>query len=104
MIREYHAPATIEDAVALKERLADAAVFLAGGTEVNSTAFRRAPQHVISLERLALAGILATKTELVIGACCTIQQIIDTTDVPEIIKTAARHVVKTRRTHRPPLP
>ena len=60
---------------------------------LNSTAFCHAPEHVISLQRLALAGIRAAKTELVIGACCTIQQIIDAADVPEIIKTASRHVV-----------
>jgi putative selenate reductase FAD-binding subunit len=92
MIKEYHAPATVEEAVALKERLAGSAVFLAGGTEVNSTAFSFAPEHVISLERLDLADIRTGKTELVLGACCTIQQLIDSADVPEPIKAAGRHV------------
>ena len=92
MIKEYHAPATIEEAVALKERLAGSAVFLAGGTEVNSTAFPFTPEHVISLARLGLTTIRATRAELVLGACCTIQQILDSADVPECIKAAARHV------------
>jgi probable selenate reductase FAD-binding subunit len=92
MITEYHAPATLDEAVAVKERLAESAVYLAGGTEVNSAAFTRAPEHVISLEHLGLTGIRATKTELVIGACCTIQAIIDSAEVPECIRTAGRHI------------
>ena len=92
MIREYHAPATVEEAVALKGRLGNSAVFLAGGTEVNSTAFPFAPEHVISLQRLPLADIRATEAELVIGAGCTIQQVIDSADVPEIIRAAGRHI------------
>jgi probable selenate reductase FAD-binding subunit len=92
MIREYHAPATVEEVVTLKARLGNSAVFLAGGTEVNSTAFSFAPEHVISLQRLPLADIRATEAELVIGAGCTIQQVIDSTDVPEIIKAAGRHI------------
>ncbi|HVP10359.1 MAG TPA: FAD binding domain-containing protein [Phycisphaerae bacterium] len=92
MIREYHAPATVEEAVALKERLAGSAVFLAGGTEVNSEAFSFAPEHIISLQRLGLSDIRQTKSELVLGACCTIQQVIESADVPDIIKAAGRHV------------
>lgn len=92
MIREYHSPATVAEALSLKAQLADAAVFLAGGTEVNSTAFARTPEHVISLQRLDLTGIRMTETELVLGACCTIQQLIDSPDVPEVIKAAGRHV------------
>ena len=81
MTREYHAPPTLAEALALKQRLGDAAVFLAGGTEVNSAAFPAAPEHVISLQHLALTGIQATATDLVIGACCTIQQILDSPDL-----------------------
>ena len=92
MIREYHAPATVEEAVALKERLAESAVFLGGGTEVNSAAFSRAPGHVISLNRLGLTGVALAERELVIGAGCTIQQALDSADMPEIIKAVARHI------------
>ena len=93
MITEYHAPATVEDAAALKEQLADSAVYLAGGTEVNSTAFSRAPEHVISLERLGLTDIRSTEAELAIGACCTIQGIIDSADVFDCIRVAGQHIV-----------
>jgi putative selenate reductase FAD-binding subunit len=92
MIREYHAPATVEQAVALKAQLGDAAVFLAGGTEVNSAVFPGAAQHVINLQRLPLSDITAADADLVIGACCTLQQISDSAAVPEIIQAAARHV------------
>lgn len=92
MIKDYHAPGTVEEAVALKARLGDAAVFLGGGTEVNSTAFRQTPEYVISLERLDLAEIRANEAELILGARCTIQQALDCVDVPEIVKEAGRHV------------
>lgn len=93
MIREYHAPETVDDALTIKERLADSAVYLAGGTEVNSTAFARAPEHVISLAHLGLTEIRPTGDELSIGACCTIQEIIDSSDVPDCVKAAGRHIV-----------
>ena len=92
MIKEYHAPPTLAEALAIKERLGDAAVFLAGGTEVNSAAFPSAPAHVISLQHLALTSIQPTATDLVIGACCTIQQIVDSPAVPDTIKAAAGHI------------
>jgi probable selenate reductase FAD-binding subunit len=92
MIKEYHAPTTVAEAVALKERLGDTALFLAGGTEVNSAAFPAPPEHVISLQHLPLAGIRLTDAELVIGAGCTIQQVVDGADVPEIIKAAGRQI------------
>ena len=93
MIKEYHVPATVEEAVALKGRLGDSAVFLAGGTEVNSASFSCAPEQVISLERLALTDVLVTETELSIGASCTVQQLIDSADIPECVKAAGRHIV-----------
>ena len=91
MIREFHAPTSLEQAIALKARLGDAAVFLAGGTEVNLPS-PFTPEYVISLERLPLADIRATETELTIGARCTIQQVIDSDDIPEPIKAAGRHL------------
>jgi len=93
MIKEYHAPATIEEALTLKEKLADAAVFLAGGTEINSVAFPLTPEHVISLQGLGLTDLRVTATDLIIGACCTIQQLIDSADIPECLKAAGRHIV-----------
>lgn len=92
MIKEYLAPATVAEATAIKERLGEAAVFLAGGTEVNSAAFRGRPEHVISLQHLPLADIRVTDTELILGARCTIQQLIDAADVPEIIQSAGRGI------------
>ena len=67
MIREFHAPATVEEALSLKAQFADAAVFLAGGTEVNSTAFPFTPEHVISLQHLHLADLRVAESELVLG-------------------------------------
>ncbi|MEE9295158.1 MAG: FAD binding domain-containing protein [Phycisphaerae bacterium] len=93
MIKEYHTPATIEEAVSIKGRFASLASFLAGGTQVNAKAFPRSPEHVISLERLALTDVRVTQTEWIIGACCTIQQLIEAADVPDCVRTAARHMI-----------
>ena len=93
MIREYHVPETVPEAVALMERLTGSAVFLAGGTELNSAAAPFEAERVVSLARLGLADIRARETELVLGACCTIQQLLDNPDVPEYIKAAGRHIV-----------
>lgn len=92
MIEQYHKPASVEDAIALKRDLADRACFLGGGTQVNSLEFPLSPQHVISLERLGLAGIEAGKTEWTIGASCTIQQLIESQDAPECVQEAGRQI------------
>ncbi len=92
MVKGYHTPTTVQEAIALTDQLADPALFLAGGTEVNSAAFPGTPEHVISLERLPLADIRITGSELLIGARCTVQQIIDSADVPESVKAAGRHI------------
>ena len=93
MIKEYHKPATIEEAVSIKGRFGEQASYLGCGTRVNSNSFPRSPEHVISLDRLALAEIQSADAGLRIGACCTLQQLIDAADVPECLKTAAGHTV-----------
>lgn len=93
MIKEFHRPQTVEEAVRLKERLGDQAIFLAGGTEVNSSSFVFPGEHVISLAGLGLGGIRATDAELVVGAFCTIAELTEATGVPNCVQAAGLHMV-----------
>jgi CO/xanthine dehydrogenase FAD-binding subunit len=92
MIEGFHTPTTIDDALALARSFGDRALFLGGGVELNSAEGRRSPEHLISLAGLGLDGVQASDDEVVIGACCTYQQLIDGDGVPEALKTAAAEV------------
>lgn len=93
MIKEFLRPRTIKEALELKAKYKDQAFFLGGGTELNSKYFPFAPEQLISLEGLSLTKIGISATEIVIGACCTIQQLIEEEGIPLPLKTAARHII-----------
>lgn len=52
MIEHFHRPATVRDALALKKRYQKRAVFLAGGTYLNSNACAQCPERRVSLAGL----------------------------------------------------
>jgi putative selenate reductase FAD-binding subunit len=93
MIERFYKPKTIDEAVSLKRKLKDQAVFLAGGTMVNSKDFPLRPEHIISLEALKQNRIAARKGEVRIGALCTLQRVLESDDVPECLKKTLRQVV-----------
>jgi len=70
---EFHAPATIDAAIALAQTHGAAARFIAGGTDLVIQIRRRrlAPQHLISLSGLGLDTITETSAEHAIGATVT---------------------------------
>ena len=55
MIEQFHRPATIREALALKQRFQGRAVFLAGGTHLNSSACALCPDRRTSLAGLGLS-------------------------------------------------
>ncbi len=93
MIKEFYKPQTIAEAVELKEKFKDEAVFIAGGTDVNCTDSKYEIEKVIGIELLKLNEILKTPDKLSIGAGVTIQELIDSPKVPDQLRTAARHFV-----------
>lgn len=93
MITTIHEPRSCEEAVRLKQRLKHTAVFLAGGTEVNSSRFNQQPNHMISLKNLDLGAIQRRDKGLVIGATCTIQQLLEAADSPLALKKACQNLV-----------
>jgi putative selenate reductase FAD-binding subunit len=93
MIQEFFKPQTIADAVKLKEKYDDEAVFMAGGTDVNCLGSKYEIEKVIGIEQLKLNEISKTHSELSIGAGVTIQDLIDSPKIPDPLTTAARHFV-----------
>ncbi len=93
MIQEFFKPPTIAQAVKLKEKYKDDAVFLAGGTNVNCLDSKYEIEKVIGIEQLKLNEISKTHSELSIGAGVTIQELIDSSKIPDQLTTAARHFV-----------
>jgi len=93
MIQEFFKPQTIAEAVKLKEKYKDEAVFIAGGTDVNCRDSTYEIEKVIGIEHLKLNEILKTHSELSIGAGVTIQELIDSPKIPDQLTTAAQHFV-----------
>ena len=93
MIQEFFKPQTIADAVKLKEKYKDEAVFMDGGTDVNCPGSKYEIEKVIGIEQLKLNQISKTQGKLSIGAGVTIQELIDSPKIPDQLTTAARHFV-----------
>ncbi len=93
MIVEFYKPKTIQEAIELRAEHGDGAWFIGGGTELNS--LEPPPgekEHLISLDGLGLRSIEANSTEIIIGAGCTLQELVDSHEIPEVIKQACLHV------------
>ncbi len=91
MIMEFKQASSVDEAVGLKK---DGYIFLAGGTQVNSTPFKmRHESHrrekVVSLAGLGLEGISSEGGDVIVGATTTLQDIADSSEVPQALKDAA---------------
>ena len=93
MIQEFFKPQTIAEAIKLKEKYRDEAVFMAGGTDVNCRDASSAVEKVIGIEQLKLNAISKTDRAVLIGAGVTIQELIDSPKVPNQLSMAAGHFV-----------
>jgi putative selenate reductase FAD-binding subunit len=89
MIEHFHRPGTVREALGLKKRFQRRALFLAGGTYVNSSACALRPEHLISLAGLGLDRIEVKQGVVTIGALCTLQRLIEDRRVPAGLKAAA---------------
>ncbi|EKD50617.1 MAG: hypothetical protein ACD_62C00482G0002 [uncultured bacterium] len=88
MIEEFYKPTTVQEALEQKKKFGDQALYLGGGVEVNNLFFPNKPKHLISLEGLQLNQIVADQKHLVLGSGCTIQQILESDLVPDVLKKA----------------
>ena len=84
----YWRPATITQAFELLER--PGTVVLAGGTRLNGDP-SPAPVEVVDLQALDLDGIRPEVGDVLrIGAMVTLQQLVDSSAVPDVVREAAR--------------
>ena len=88
IIKEYHRPATLEEALALLNRAQVITAPLAGGTVVNGLP-EVVPESVVDLQSLGLDGISSEGDQVRIGAMCTLQQIVDSGEIPEFLRDLA---------------
>lgn len=87
MITEYFRPSALAEAVALAAR--PDAVVIGGGT-VASTDRSSSSTAAVDLQALGLAGIELADGELTIGSMTTLQTIVDSNAVPEVLAELAR--------------
>lgn len=79
----------VKDALLKKKENPDYA-FYAGGTDINRLHSKTKYEGGISLEGLGLDKIEVTEKGVKIGACVTLQALIDSKDIPEYLKEAAK--------------
>lgn len=89
MIREFHMPSSVDEAVAIRKEKGGGALFLGGGFFINSPENRGQCSHAVSLEKLGLSEIGTGKDDVIIGACATLQQVVENRDVPAVIRQAS---------------
>ncbi|MEA3503270.1 MAG: FAD binding domain-containing protein, partial [Actinomycetota bacterium] len=87
MITQYHRPLTLDEAIALTAR--PDAVIIAGGTSVNADPGRM-PITAVDLQALDLAGIDTDGESVRIGATTRLQDLVDSTLVPPVLRDLAR--------------
>jgi CO/xanthine dehydrogenase FAD-binding subunit len=86
-LRSYHRPDTLESALTLLE--SDGAAVLAGGTMLNRRPTEH-PQTVVDLQALGLDQISATDALATFGAMVRLQDLVDSTATPALVRNAAR--------------
>ena len=86
MIIDYHKPKTLDEALIL---LAKSNIFPLGG----GTALSKAtpdPVSVVDLQRLGLDSLRVNGSDLVIGATCTLQSLMEFDQTPDAVKTSLK--------------
>ena len=89
MITEFFKPATIEEALQLKSTYPEA-LYMAGGSWINSSRSATDPEVVISLSGLGLNFIRQEGAFLSIGATTTLQDIADHSLTPDFLRTCLK--------------
>ena len=88
MITEYNRPDSVASALALLARKTPQTHILAGGTGL---ILRKSEDFaVVDIQDLSLNSIQKDGERIRVGACVTLQQLLDSADLPEAIRTAAR--------------
>jgi CO/xanthine dehydrogenase FAD-binding subunit len=89
MIIEYHRPETLEAALALLDRAMPLSKPMGGGTVLNRPS--NDPFAVVDLQRLGLDTAESKGTSIDLGACMTLQSVLDLPQIPTALKEAVDH-------------
>jgi putative selenate reductase FAD-binding subunit len=92
MACQLHRPSSIAQAIKLRAELGPRAFFLAGGTELNSRGSTAGAAHLVLLDGLGLSGFEDRGKEVALGACTTLQTLLDHDGVPAPLRAATRLV------------
>ncbi len=88
MILEYHRPSSLDAALVLLGRSSPLTRPLAGGTIVNQRSNEQF--DVVDLQDLSLNHILAEQDKITMGAMVTLQQLVESADLNESVRSAAK--------------
>ncbi|AKH87912.1 MULTISPECIES: molybdopterin-dependent oxidoreductase FAD-binding subunit [Edwardsiella] len=88
MIEQFFRPDSIEQALELKRRFQDEAVYFAGGSKLNATPTRTEKRVAIALKGLGLDQVTWHGGALHLGAMSTLQQLRDTALLPQALQEA----------------
>ncbi len=91
MIKVFLKPTSVEEAVECK-RVNPGSIYFGGGTGINYAGSKAAGECVISLEGVGLTKITTGEGRLSIGSTVTLQELIDSPLVPDVLKKAAGFV------------
>jgi len=89
IIRDYHRPGTLEEALDLLSRDDVVTAPLAGGTTLNGLP-DTVPEEVVDLQLLGLDGITFQKSSLIVGAMTTLSQLVSDEMTPAAIVGLAK--------------
>jgi|APSaa5957512622_1039677.scaffolds.fasta_scaffold40274_2 putative selenate reductase FAD-binding subunit len=90
MTQQFHKPASIEEALALKESHGEAITWFAGGAFLNHIDCKDHFNQFICLEQLQLNTIKNEDNQLIIGALANLQDIVDNEITPNPLRHAIR--------------
>ena len=88
MITEYHRPTSIEGALALLARQSPKTVPMGGGTFLSRNNSENIA--VVDTQELGLAGVSAQGNSLELGACVTLQSLMDHAAIPACLRQVLR--------------
>ncbi len=89
VIKEYHRPERIEDALRLLAREDQQTRLLAGGTNLGSSDFMSV-DAVVDLQALGLSQVSINSDQIILGAMVRIKEIVQTAGMPPLLRKMAR--------------
>jgi CO/xanthine dehydrogenase FAD-binding subunit len=87
MVREFFRPFGVDEALELLS--VPGALALAGGTWALAFEARDKPERVVDVSRALPRTLVRNGPALLIGACATFQELVESATVPAVVKTAA---------------